>query len=366
MGVVLIAEDEPPMLEICADIVEDLGHRTLRAHDGEEALLLARTERPDLVISDHMMPRRTGVQLLRALRSDPELAAIPFLLLSSARPQGLEEADAFLPKPVDVGTFEMTVQKVLGPSRDAPNRRERRRREPSRVNDAIREEMLNWLAHEIKAPLSTARMSAQLLERRLDKGEASQPEKKLSATIIRQLDRIHALSTSTLDAAPLTDRRVARRMTRGSPHAAPRRHHSGTLRARKGFHVHIAPAHGALDHHGHGPIDGALGALEPRTTSKPVPRAAHGVRSRAQGRALERPGSTPFDVQNSTLDASENQVPGLERETGVEPATLSLGMRTGSSAASRTGWQTSEERTIGDPNPDARSRGFAGFCTREA
>src|SRR6266478_7919032 len=41
-------------------------------------------------------------------------------------------------------------------------------------------------------------------------------------------------------------------------------------------------------------------------------------------------------------------------------------MRTGSSAASRTGWQTSEDRTIGDPDPDARSPGLAGFCTREA
>ena len=56
----------------------------------------------------------------------------------------------------------------------------------------------------------------------------------------------------------------------------------------------------------------------------------------------------------------------MERETGFEPATLSLGMRTGSSAAARTGWQTSEDRTIGDPNPDARSPGLAGFCTREA
>src|SRR5207244_9536508 len=161
MGVVLIAEDEAPMLEICADIVEDLGHRAVLAHDGEEALLLARTERPDLVISDHMMPRRTGVQLLRALRSDPELAAIPFLLLSSARPQGLEEADAFLPKPVDVGTFEMTVQKALGPLRDAPKRRERRAREPWRGSDAIREEMRNWPAPEHTAPPGTARMRRQ-------------------------------------------------------------------------------------------------------------------------------------------------------------------------------------------------------------
>jgi signal transduction histidine kinase len=215
MGVVLIAEDEPPMLEICADIVEDLGHRTLRAHDGEEALLLARTERPDLVISDHMMPRRTGVQLLRALRSDPELATIPFLLLSSAHPQGREEADAFLSKPVDIGTFEMAVEKALGPPGDAAKRREPRGREARRVNDAIREEMLNWLAHEIKAPLSTARMTAQLLERRLDQAQAPEPEKKLSAIIIRQLDRIHALSTSILDAAALSDGKMSLRLARG-------------------------------------------------------------------------------------------------------------------------------------------------------
>src|SRR5437868_2920568 len=84
-----------------------------------------------------------------SLRSDPDLATIPFLLLSSARPQGLEEADAFLPKPVELGIFEVAVQKALGPPRDPPERWERRGREPSRVNDAIREEMLSWLAHEI-------------------------------------------------------------------------------------------------------------------------------------------------------------------------------------------------------------------------
>jgi len=58
----------------------------------------------------------------------------------------------------------------------------------------------------------------------------------------------------------------------------------------------------------------------------------------------------------------DSRVRGMERETGFEPATLSLGMRTGSSAAARTGWQTSEDRTIGDPNPDARSPGLAGFA----
>ena len=113
MGLVLIAEDEEAMLEIFGDVVEDMGHRTVRAHNGEEALLLARTERPDLVVSDHMMPRRTGVQLLRALRSEPEFASVPFLLVSSACPQGMDEADAFLSKPVDMIEFEAAVQKAL-------------------------------------------------------------------------------------------------------------------------------------------------------------------------------------------------------------------------------------------------------------
>ena len=215
MGLVLIAEDEEAMLEIFGDIVEDLGHRTMRAHNGEEALLLARTEPPDLVVSDHMMPRRTGVQLLRALRSEPELATIPFVLLSAARPQGLEEADAFLPKPVDVSTFEAAVHNALGPQEDSAKRERRRHRaNPRRVKDTIREEMLNWLAHEIKTPLGAAKMSAQLLARKLDEVHAPESEKKLPATIIRQLERMNALITSILDASQLSEGKVKLQLAR--------------------------------------------------------------------------------------------------------------------------------------------------------
>ena len=83
---------------------------------------------------------------------------------------------------------------------------------------------------------------------------------------------------------------------------------------------------------------------------------------------LRRPGFFIFYIypDQAGPNIQDSREGGLERETGFEPATLSLGMRTGSSAASRTGWQTSEDRTIGDPNPDARSPGLAGFCTREA
>ncbi|HEX8820193.1 MAG TPA: hybrid sensor histidine kinase/response regulator [Archangium sp.] len=219
MSVILIAEDEEAMLEIFAQVVEDLGHRALRASNGEEALVLARTEPPDLVVSDHMMPRRTGVELLRTLRADSRLKEVPFLLLSAARPTGLEEADAFLSKPVDLDTFEQAVQNVLR-VRAAPE--EPPRQEPmlagaraDRSNGTVREEMLNWVAHEIKTPLSSARLNAQLLLRK--QGERSSgDERKCTEIILRQLDRMNTLVTSILDAARLSEGKLALRLEPGN------------------------------------------------------------------------------------------------------------------------------------------------------
>ena len=216
MSVVLIAEDEEAMLEIFAQVVEDLGHRALRASNGEEALLLARTEPPDLVVSDHMMPRRTGVELLRTLRADARLKTVPFLLLSAARPSGLEEADVFLAKPVELETFEQAVENVL---RSRPAVESRHEAVPAggrvnRSNGTVREEMLNWVAHEIKTPLSSARLNAQLLLRK--QGEHRPlDERRCTESILRQLDRMNTLVTSILDAARLSEGKLALRMEPG-------------------------------------------------------------------------------------------------------------------------------------------------------
>jgi signal transduction histidine kinase len=217
MSVILIAEDEEAMLEIFAQVVEDLGHRALRASNGEEALLLARTEPPDLVVSDHMMPRRTGMELLRTLRADARLKTVPFLLLSAARPSGLEEADVFLAKPVELETFEQAVETVLR-SRPAPEARQEAMPAGGRAersSGTVREEMLNWVAHEIKTPLSSARLNAQMLLRK--QGERSPPvdEQKCTETILRQLDRMNTLVTSILDAARLSEGKLALRMAPG-------------------------------------------------------------------------------------------------------------------------------------------------------
>jgi two-component system sensor histidine kinase/response regulator len=113
LKVVLIAEDEEALLEVFASVVTEMGHSVLSANAGDEALELARAHQPDLIISDHMMPGMTGVEFLRRVRQDERLADTPFILVSAAIPQAIHEANAFLPKPVSLETFEHAVQQGL-------------------------------------------------------------------------------------------------------------------------------------------------------------------------------------------------------------------------------------------------------------
>ncbi|NPC69998.1 MULTISPECIES: ATP-binding response regulator [Corallococcus] len=204
MSLVLIAEDEEALLEVFSEVVEDLGHRVIRAHNGEEALLMARTETPDLVVSDHMMPRRTGMQLLHAMRSEPTLSDVPFLLLSAARPQGREAAQTFLAKPVDLSTFEQAVSSALQHRAATHSEAAPTAREPSNALSLAREEMLNWVAHELKTPLSSARLNTQLLLRKVLK-RGIDDERRSAEAVLRQLDRMNGLVTSILDASRLAD-----------------------------------------------------------------------------------------------------------------------------------------------------------------
>ncbi|AKQ67116.1 sensor histidine kinase [Myxococcus hansupus] len=213
---ILIAEDEEALLEVFAEVVESLGYRAIRAHNGDQALMLARAETPDLVVSDHMMPRRTGMELLRAMRADPALLAVPFLLLSAARPTGREEADLFLAKPVDLAAFEEAIISTLRarPPMAAPVVVEMKPAGTAPKTPALaREEVLTWVAHELKTPLASARLNAQMLLRKVEKRGADD-EVRSSEAVLRQLDRMNHLITSILDASRLSEGKVELRPIR--------------------------------------------------------------------------------------------------------------------------------------------------------
>lgn len=115
---VLIAEDEEPIAEALAWIVEDCGYTPLIARNGQEALELTRTRRPALLITDWMMPLLDGVGLIRALKQQAAqdgLHPIPTILMTAARrvPPQAAEADAFLPKPFELEDLQALLRRFL-------------------------------------------------------------------------------------------------------------------------------------------------------------------------------------------------------------------------------------------------------------
>ncbi|MFI5841849.1 SpoIIE family protein phosphatase [Catenuloplanes sp. NPDC051500] len=102
---VLIADDNADMRDYLTRLLESAGHHVQSVPDGQAALEAARRRRPDLIVSDVMMPRLDGLQLVAALRADPRTAGTPVLLLSAragqeASIEGLEAgADDYLVKP---------------------------------------------------------------------------------------------------------------------------------------------------------------------------------------------------------------------------------------------------------------------------
>ncbi|MBO0678391.1 SpoIIE family protein phosphatase [Mycolicibacterium sp. S2-37] len=102
---ILIADDNADMRDYLTSLLSASGYRVSAVSDGQQALETIRAEEPDLVISDVMMPRVDGLELLAALRTDSRTAALPVLLLSAragqeASIEGLAAgADDYLVKP---------------------------------------------------------------------------------------------------------------------------------------------------------------------------------------------------------------------------------------------------------------------------
>jgi two-component system sensor histidine kinase/response regulator len=112
---ILIADDEEFIVDLLATLLEDEGYRVLRAYDGLEALTLAERERPDLVLSDVMMPRLSGIELARRLRISEDGSGPPIVLLSAVDPpRDLPERTIFAPKPFDLEHLATLVARLLG------------------------------------------------------------------------------------------------------------------------------------------------------------------------------------------------------------------------------------------------------------
>jgi CheY-like chemotaxis protein len=116
---VLIVDDDPWILRMVSTLLEKRGYAISTAGDGEEGLMRADQLRPDLIITDVMMPKLDGWGLVRALRSRPELALVPVIFLTALsgeddRIRGFRiGADDYLPKPFRFEELDLRVANAL-------------------------------------------------------------------------------------------------------------------------------------------------------------------------------------------------------------------------------------------------------------
>jgi two-component system phosphate regulon response regulator PhoB len=113
--VVLVAEDDPSVRMTLEFVLEDEGFSVIVAGDGEQALAMARDERPDVILLDHMMPKLAGRQVFEALRGSEATSSIPvFVMTGMARGSGEDWPGAhFVGKPFSPDDLIAQIRGVL-------------------------------------------------------------------------------------------------------------------------------------------------------------------------------------------------------------------------------------------------------------
>lgn len=122
MARILVAEDEPHIADMIAFKLTNGGHQVIRARDGEEAVLLAQRESPDLILLDVMMPVVSGFEVLRRLKSDPARKSLPVIMVTAKGQErevvsGLREGAAdYIVKPFSLKELVARIELVLSRS----------------------------------------------------------------------------------------------------------------------------------------------------------------------------------------------------------------------------------------------------------
>jgi two-component system, OmpR family, response regulator VicR len=123
---VLVVDDEFGTVEVLVAALEDAGYRVLTAANGRRALERLEENKPDLVVSDFMMPLMDGATLVQAMRSNPEYREIPVIMMSAAPEAALRRHldgyEAFLRKPFRVPALLELIASMLNRRRSSSPR----------------------------------------------------------------------------------------------------------------------------------------------------------------------------------------------------------------------------------------------------
>jgi two-component system sensor histidine kinase/response regulator len=198
---ILVVEDNEDMLNGIRDILEMSGYQVITAVDGQEALAWMQQHRPDLIISDIMMPQMDGYELFSAVRANPKWLRVPFVFLT-AKDQRLDVrlgkqlgADDYLTKPFEPEDLIVVVEAKL-------ERAASLQAATDSEMSQLKQNILKAFSHEFRTPLTYIRGYLDLiLEDGLDQLSVEELEEFLhgmrrgSARLSRLVDDLIFLVT---------------------------------------------------------------------------------------------------------------------------------------------------------------------------
>jgi len=116
---VLIVEDNELNMKLFHDLLDAHGYDTLQTKDGMEALELARSHKPDLILMDIQLPEVSGLEITKWIKEDDQLKSIPVIAVTAFAMKGDEQkirdggCEAYISKPISVTHFLETVKHHL-------------------------------------------------------------------------------------------------------------------------------------------------------------------------------------------------------------------------------------------------------------
>ncbi|MBN1427528.1 MAG: hybrid sensor histidine kinase/response regulator [Anaerolineae bacterium] len=165
--VILIADDDPVMLQSVADLLRLAGYRILTATNGAVAWQVLQDQTPDLIIADITMPVMDGYQLYDAVRGDPQWSLVPFMFLTA---RGEEKdirygyrlgADHYVTKPFEPDDLLAVVEARL-------KRMQIIRSAVSSNIEDVKRRLVNTFSHELRTPLTSIYGFVSLLQSDLE------------------------------------------------------------------------------------------------------------------------------------------------------------------------------------------------------